>query len=211
MTQGQITLFFLAILGVIAGAMVVHSMIDKRRIKKSISRLLSEVSGEVIQGNPLIYPRFHGTLSGRTLEVFFTVVKVGRQHILYFILSVGAKITCDLLLIKKEAYKPASTPSGPSGPSTPSGGLSGAAGSLLPDLDPAYHAHSKNPQGAGTVFRQAQPHLEALDRFYSIQIGPDAIVAGKPYDGEIDIAPQTLLKDIRVLEVLALSLEQCPI
>ncbi len=199
MTQLQITGLFLLVISVIATAMVIHAIIDKRRIKKDLHLLLASLKGEIVQENLFVYPRFHGTLSGRELDIFFTVVKVGRQHILYYIVSLTAKITDDLLLLKKACYKPVAND------------FSETAGGLLPEIHPDYEAHSKQPGGANRLLKAVPLSLPALEEFSSLQLGPDAIVAGKPYDERIDTDAHHILKNVQALATLALTLEQSPV
>ncbi len=201
MTQTQITFFFLAIVMVIAAAMVVHSFLDKRRMAGNFRRLLLKLprgitQGAITQENPLVYPRLSASVSGRKLHLFFPVVKVGKQHVLYCIYSLASAITADILLIKHDRYKPADL----------------AETALLPEIDPRYQMSSPHPEAAMTILKQLQisDYLKELDEFATLQIGPDALVAGKPYDGPFDTEPENVLRNINALERLAKGVEQCP-
>ncbi len=202
MTQTQITLFFLAIIVVIATAMLVHSFLDKRRMAGNFRRFLSRLprgitQGSITQENPLAYPQLSVNVNGRTLYFFFTVVKVGKQQILYCIYSLAAAIKADLLLLKSDRYKPAD--------------LSETV--LLPEINPQYQARSHHPEAATTLLTQVHinDYLKELDEFATLQIGPDALVAGKPYDGISDTEPENILRNINALEGMAKGVEQCPV
>lgn len=203
MTSTQITLFFLLIISVIGISMVVHSWIDKRRIKKNFLRLTAELPGRVIQENRLLYPSFTGEVDGRRFDLFFNVVKVGRQHILYYIYSLQAAIPSDLLLLKSEYFKPISDEAQ----------FTGQAGFVLPDLDLKYQVRSQHPEIARHIFEGAgiREHLPALEEFSSLQLGPDALVVGKPYDGPSDTEPGHILSNVASLQKLAGAIEQCTI
>jgi hypothetical protein len=202
MTLTQITFFFLGILCVIGIAMLVHSWIDKRRIKRNFLRLTADLSGKIIQENPLIYPRFSGEIGGRQFDLFFKVVKAGRQHILYYVYSVQSELSSDLLLLKADYFKPI----------TDEAGFTETAGGVFPSLEGRYQARSQNPEKARRFLEEdeVRGHLTALDEFSSLQLGPDALVVGKPYDGPPDTEPAHILKNVYALEKLAAAMERCP-
>jgi hypothetical protein len=202
MTLTQITVFFLLILCVIGMAMLVHSWIDKRRIRKNFLRLTSELSGKIIQENPLVYPRFSGEIGGREFDLFFKVVKAGRQHILYYIYSVKSEISSDLLLLKADFFKPIADEAG----------LTEKAGGSFPSGDGKYQARSQHPETARRLLEEetVKTQLISLDEFSSLQLGPDALVVGKPYDGPPDTEPEHILKNAYALEKLASAMERCP-
>ncbi len=202
MTQTELTLFFLAIIFVIAIAMVVHSWIDKGRIRKNFERLGSELSGQVLQENGFIYPRFSGEVSGRHFDLFFKVVKAGRKQILYYIYSLRTDVTADILLLKKDYFKPV----------TDETQFTEEAGTLLSDIDSKYQVRSQHTESAKAIFEEANVngYLTSLDEFSSLQLGPDALVVGKPYDGPPDTEPTNILRNLQVMEKLAEAMEKCP-
>lgn len=201
MTLSQITAFFLLILSVIGISMVVHSWIDKRRIKKNFLRLAAELQGLVAQENALVYPYFTGDIDGRRFDLFFKVVKVGRQHILYYIYSLKADLPCDLLLLKSEYFKPIKNEET----------FSGDAGQIIPEAAPNYQLRSLNPEAAREIFEKAgvKEFLSPLDEFSSLQLGPDALVVGKPYDGPSDTEPSHIVRNVETLKNLAKAMERC--
>lgn len=201
MTLTQITFFFLLIISVIGISMVVHSWIDKRRIKKNFLRLATELKGYVVQENRLIYPYFTGDIDGRRFDLFFKVVKVGRQHILYYIYSLKSDVPCDLLLLKSEYFKPIKDEAA----------FSGNAGQIVPEISPNYQLRSLQPEAAREIFEKAgiKEFLSSLDEFSSLQLGPDALVVGKPYDGPGDTDPAHIVRNVGTLKNLAEAMERC--
>ncbi len=200
--QLEITLFFLAIVGVIGFAQIIHSWIDKGRIKSNFEKLNSDLPGEVIQESRLIYPRYTGEIDGRQFDLFFKVVKVGKKHILYYIYSLKSSITCSFLLLKTEAYKPI--------PVEPD--AIKQAGPALSKIREGYQIRSKNQKEANTIFDGAglKERLPALQEFSSLQLGPDALVVGKPYDGPSDTEAHNVMSNVRSLVNLAKAMEACP-
>lgn len=203
MSQLGITLFFIAIIGVIALASFIHSWIDKSRIRDGLVRLSADISGEVIQESRQSYPRFKGAFEGRQFDLFFEVVKVGRKYILYYIYSLKSDVTCNLLLLRSDAYKPVAKEAD----------AMNEAGRLLPEMDSNYQVRSDNETEARAVFEGAglKERLPLLDEFTSLQLGPDALVVGKPYEGLPDTEPAHIIKNIRSLTNLAKAMEQCRI
>lgn len=201
MSQTGITLFFLFVIGVIALAMVVHGYIDKKRIRENFDQLSKKISGKVVQESRFYYPRFVGEIEGRQIDLFFEVVKVGRKHILYYIYSLKSEIASSLLLLKTDAYKPlGSEPEAVQ-----------AAGELLSEIKGGYEIRTKNQEEAKAIYEGAalKERLKALDEFSSLQLGPDALVVGKPYDGIADTESVNIMKNVRSLVNLAKAMEQC--
>ena len=181
--------------------MIVHGWIDKKRISQNLSQLSEPLSGKVIQESRFFYPRFSGEIDGRQIDLFFEVVKVGRKHILYYIYSLKSEITSSLLLLKSDVYRPMKAE-----PEAVK-----AAGALLSDADDAYEIRSQNEAEAKAVIEGAglKEHLPALDEFSSLQLGPDALIVGKPYDGLADTESINIMKNVRSLVNLAKAMEQC--
>ncbi|HIE64286.1 MAG: hypothetical protein ABGX83_02155 [Nitrospira sp.] len=202
MTQTELSIFFFGIIFVIAIAMIIHSWIDKGRIRKNFDRLASELSGQVLQENGFIYPRFSAEVSGRHFDLFFKVVKAGRKEILYYIYSLKTGVTEDILLLKKDYFKPI----------TDEDQFTEEAGILLSNIDSRYQVRSQHVASAQTIFKEANVngYLTSLDEFSSLQLGPDALVVGKPYDGTPDTEPTNILRNLHILEKLAEAMERCP-
>jgi len=200
--QLQITLFFLSIVAVIGIAQLIHSWIDKGRIRSNFQNLINDLPGEVIQDNRLLYPRFRGQIDGRQFDLFFKVVKVGRKHILYYIYSLASNIECSLLLVKAEAFKPIRVEPD----------ALKEAGVPISELREGYQIRSKDEGAANLIFDGAglKERLPALQEFSSLQLGPDALVVGKPYDGPSDTQAVHIMKNVRSLVNLAKAMEQCP-
>jgi hypothetical protein len=200
MTLTQITLAFLGLMAVIVAAMIVHGYLDKRRITKSFRALARSLPGKMSQENPFVYPHLVAALEGRKVSVFFQVVKVGRKHILYLIYSVGVQLGFSLLLLKEQFFRPTAN----------EGDLAGAVGPVLPRMDGRYLARSKEAEAASALFQRADlsTRLTPIEEFTSVLIGPDSIVAGKPYEGPSDVRPEHLLQNIRSLKEMSLAVER---
>ncbi len=201
MSQLGITLFFLFVIGVIALAMVVHGYIDKKRIRSNFEHLASDLSGKVIQDSRFFYPRFSGEIEGRQIDLFFEVVKVGRKHILYYIYSLKSEFQSSLLLLKADAYKK----------SVGAQDTLPSSGPPLAEIREGYEIRSENKAQAEEIFEKAamKERLPALEEFSSLQLGPDALVVGKPYDGLPDTESVNVMKNVRSLLNLAKAMEQC--
>ncbi len=200
MTLTQITIFFLGILLVIVIAMLVHSYLDKKGIKKSLTRLVAQMPGDVLQESRFHYPRFSTVRGGRQFDLFFNVVKAGRQHILYLVYSMTASLPYPLLLTRKETFKPIANEAD----------FVEANGALLSEVNLPFQARSKHPEWAQKVLYQTDVHelMTALDAFSSLQLGPDALVVGKPYEGPSDTDPEKIIHYAKTLEKLAEIMEQ---
>jgi len=202
MTLTQITLFFLGIMAVIVMAMLVHSYLDKRKIKKSLLYLITQYKGEVLQESIFQYPRFHSEKNGQKFDLFFDVIKVGRHHILYSIYSITASLPHACLFIQKENYKAIADEAR----------FTEENGAILAGIDAPFQGRSQQPVWAEMAYQQKgiRDAIQALDSFSSLQLGPDALVAGKPYEGISDTDPEWVARSVKTLEKLARGLEQCP-
>jgi hypothetical protein len=199
MTLHQITFFFLGILLVVVVAMFVHSWLDKRRVFKALLPLAGQFPGRLIQESVWVYPRFEGKAGERAFDFFFTVVKAGRQHVLYAVYSLKSSVTSDLLLVKTDLYKPIADEAG----------WSERAGAAILDFhDAGYQARSKSAEAVRSFFPRLSELLGSLSDFASLQLGPDAVVAGKPYGGLEDVSPQQIGRNVAALQQLAEAMER---
>lgn len=196
----QMTFFFFGIMAVILIAMGVHSFLDKRKIRKGMERLTKQFKGKVLQESRFNYPRLHTEREGRTFDLFFELVKVGRHHILYSVYTMTTSLPHSLLFIKKGAYQPIKDEVQ----------FAGEHGDLLPDIADPFEGRSRFPEWAQQVYRRegVRETVDALSSFSSLQVGPDAIVVGKPYEGESDTDTDNVLSVVRILERLAYYLEK---
>ncbi|MEK7286189.1 MAG: hypothetical protein AAB035_02695 [Nitrospirota bacterium] len=200
MTLTQITLFFLGILGVIVIAMLVHSYLDKKKIKKRLDQLTETLSGKVIQESRFHYPRFLCEINGRAFDLFFNVVKVGRHHILYSVYALAARLDHTLLLVKKDEFRPLANPET----------FLTENGSLLPQIHSPFQGYSKESDWAEQIYSVSAINkiISELDQFSSLQLGPDALVVGKPYEGLSDADSEKTIQAIKTLEKLAQAMEE---
>jgi len=199
MTLHQISLFFLGVLLVVVTAMFVHSWRDKRRIRASLLPLAARFPGQVIQESVWVYPRFEGTAFDRRFDFFFTVVKAGRQHLLYTVYSLKSSIATDLLLVKSGFYKPVAAETA----------LSEQSGAVVAGLHAGYQARSKHPEAAAALWSRGRvgEAMRPLSQFTSLQLGPDAMVIGKTYDGLSDVSPEKIGHNVEALHRLAMAME----
>jgi hypothetical protein len=199
MTLTQITIYFLGIIVVIIIAMLVHSYLDKKKIKTRLLDLVDPLKGRVSQESSFHYPHFHCNLNGRAFDLFFDVVKVGRHHILYSIYSLAAELPHPLLLIKKDEFRPMADPDG----------FSKSNGARLDKINAPFQGYSIEPVWAEKVYTTGgvSKLISSLDEFSSLQLGPDALIAGKPYEGLADADSEKTLQAILSLEKLAKEME----
>jgi len=200
MTLTQITFVFLGLMAVIVAAMVIHGLIDKRRIRKRFEKIAHTLSGTLEQGNPFVYPRLSGELQGRRCQVFFQVVKAGRRHILYMIYSMPIRLGFSVLLLKEKFFRP----------SEDEALLTEVSGPVLPKMDSRYLIRSKEEAASVTLFDRAglPACLTPLEDFTSVLIGPDSIVIGKPYEGLPDADPDRMGKNLSSLRQMAAAVER---
>ena len=179
--------------------MFVHSWLDKRRIRASLLLLAARFPGQVIQESIWAYPRFEGTAFDRRFDFFFTVVKAGRQHLLYVIYSLRSSMTTDLLLVKSGFYKPV----------VEEAALFEQSGAVVAGLHAGYQARSKHPEEAMALWSRGRvgEAIRPLSQFTSLQLGPDAVVIGKTYDGSSDMLPEKIVHHVEMLHRLALAME----
>ncbi|MEK7702469.1 MAG: hypothetical protein AAB317_00720 [Nitrospirota bacterium] len=199
MTLSQITFFFLGIMGVIVIAMLVHSYLDKKKIRNKLKNLTQHLQGDVIQESVFQYPRYHSEINGRVFDLFFDVAKVGRHHILYSIYSLAASLPYPMLLVKNDEFRPI----------TDMAGFTKTNGSLLPAIDTVFQGYSLHPEWAEQVYIDGsiKKTISELDEFSSLQLGPDALIAGKPYEGLSDTDSEKTIQAIKTLEKLAQEIE----
>jgi len=203
MTMTQITMFFFQILIAIVIAMIVHSYLDKSKIRKRLLQLVAPLNGHVSQATAFDYPRFRCELNGRTFDLFFNVVQVGRHHILYSIYSLSASLTHPMLLVKRNEFRPVADPEI----------FAKVNGEPLTTITLPFQGYSLYPVWAKKIYLSGDVSklISSLDEFSSLQLGPDALVAGKPYEGLADADSEKTLQAIKLLNKLAQEMETCTV
>jgi len=195
MTFTQITLFFFGILAVIFIAMWVHAYLDVRQIRKHLEHLATQLPGEILQKNRFVYPAFQCQKDGRQFNLLFNEVKVGTQNILYLIYSLTASLPHALCFVKKGSFKPIADPVS----------FDQANGAVLPNMGAPFEARSLQPAWAEQVYHHegVKTLIHELGSFLSLQLGPDALVIGKPFEGLSDADSKTVLSTVTTLMKLA--------
>jgi hypothetical protein len=199
MTLFGITLAFAILLAALGTAMIVHSIVGKRRIVADFRRLSERIGGRVAQPTVFSFPRVDGRYDGRDASVFFHLAKGEKASIIYVVYTLSVKAAGALFLSKTKYYKPLNDPTK----------LSRETGEVVPGLDGRFEVRATDPDRANHLFMQGnlRGHLDALDTFPSLVLGPDLLVAGKPFENPTDTDPESALKHFRALGKIAAEME----
>jgi hypothetical protein len=199
MTLFGITLAFAMLLAALGSAMIIHSILGKRRIASDFRRVSEPIGGAVSQATVFSFPQIAGRYDGRDASVFFHLAKGEKASIIYLVYTISVKSTMGLFLAKDKYFKPVNDPTK----------LSRAAGDVVPGLDTRYQVHASDQERARQLFARNgfRDHLNGLEAFPSLVLGPDSLVVGKPFEGAEDTQPETMLKHVRALGKIATELE----
>lgn len=199
MTLFGITLAFAILLAALGAAMIIHSIVGKRRIVTDFRRLAERLGGTVSQQTMFSFPRVDGRYDGRTAAVFFHLAKGEKASIIYVVHTLSVKAAAALFLSKENYYKPLNDPTK----------LSREVGEVVPGLDGRYEVRATDVERANRLFMQGElrGHLDALETFPSLVLGPDLLVAGKPFENVTDTDPDSALKHFRALGKIAAEME----
>jgi hypothetical protein len=76
-------------------------------------------------------------------------------------------------------------------------------------LDGRYEVRTTDVARANRLFSQGdiRAHLDGLEPFPSLVLGPDLLVAGKPFESPADTHPESALKAFRALDKIAAEME----
>lgn len=194
-----ISLAFAILLAALGSAMIIHSIVGKRRIVTEFRKLSERIGGNVSQQTLFAFPRVDGRYDGREAAVFFHLAKGEKASIIYVVYTLSVKAAGALFLSKDKYYKPVNDPTK----------LSREAGQVVPGLDGRYEVRATDSDRANKLFTQGdvRTHLDSLDSFPSLVLGPDLLVAGKPFENPTDTHPDAALKYFRALGKIAVSME----
>lgn len=194
-----ITLAFAILLAALGTAMIVHSIVGKRRIVTDFRRLSERIGGRVSQPTLFSFPRVDGRYDGRDAAVFFHLAKGEKASIIYVVYTISVKAATALFLSKDKYYKPLNDPTK----------LSREAGEIVPGLDDRFEVRATDSDRASRLFTQGdvRTQLDSLDSFPSLVLGPDLLVAGKPFENPTDTNPDAALKYFRALGKIATAME----
>ncbi|MFZ5862622.1 MAG: hypothetical protein ACOYXR_07280 [Nitrospirota bacterium] len=199
MTLFGITLAFSILLAALGSAMIIHSIVGKRRILADFRKLSARIGGRTSQPTVFSFPRVDGRFDGREAAVFFHLAKGDKASIIYVVYTLSAKAATALFLSKDKYYKPVNDPTK----------LSREAGEVVPGLDGRYEVRTSDVARANRLFNQGdiRSHLDALEPFPSLMFGPDLLVAGKPFESAADTHPESALKAFRAMDKIAAEME----
>jgi hypothetical protein len=199
MTLFGITLAFAVLLAALGSAMIIHSIVGKRRILADFRTLSERIGGHTSQPTVFSFPRVDGRYDGREASVFFHLAKGEKASIIYVVYTLSAKAATALFLSKDKYYKAVNDPTK----------LSREAGEVVPGLDGRYEVRTSDAARASRLFNQGdiRSHLDALEPFPSLVLGPDLLVAGKPFESPADTHPESALKAFRALDKIAAEME----
>lgn len=199
MTLFGITLAFAILLAALGSAMIIHSIVGKRRIVTDFRRIAERIGGTVSQSTVFAFPQVRGRYDGRDASVFFHLAKGEKASIIYVVYTLSAKAATTLFLSRDKYFKPVNDPTK----------LSREVGEVVPGVDGRYQVRSTDVERAGRLFQHGELglHLDSLDVFPSLMFGPDSLIAGKPFEGAEDTAPDWVMKHFRALGKVASELE----
>jgi hypothetical protein len=195
MTLFGITLAFAILLAALGAAMIIHSIVGKRRIVTDFRRLSERIGGRVSRANALLVPRVDGRCDGRNASSLSISPREGPvSSIIVYTLSVKALTA--VFLSKLQVLQTAEQSQ-----------AFARGATWSPRRWPVRGARAR-PNGQSRLFagRPAR-HLDALDTFPSLVFGPDLLVAGKPFEAPADTDPDAALKHFRALGKIAAEME----
>jgi hypothetical protein len=194
-----ITVAFAILLAALGSAMIIHSIVGKRRIVTDFRQLSERIGGNVSQPTVFAFPRVDGRYDGREAAVFFHLAKGEKASIIYVVYTLSVKAASALFLSKDKYYKPVNDPTK----------LSREAGAVVPGLDGRFEVRAADSARAQKLFHEGdvRTHLDSLDSFPSLVLGPDLLVAGKPFENPTDTNPEAALKYFRALGKIATAME----
>ncbi len=199
MTLFGITLAFALLIAALGSAMVIHSIVGKRRIVADFRRLSERINGQVAQPSVFAFPRVDGRYDGRDASMFFHLAKGEKASIIYLVHTLSVKTATALFVSKDKYYKPVNDPTK----------LSREAGELIPGINGPFLVRGSDAPAATRLFAQDEfrGQLDLLDSFPSLVLGPDLLVAGKPFENLTDTHPDAALTHFRALGKIATAME----
>lgn len=199
MTLFGITLAFAILLAALGAAMIIHSIVGKRRIVTDFRRLSERIGGHVSQPTLFSFPRVDGRYDGRDASVSFHLAKGEKASIIYVVYTLSVKAATALFLSKHKYYKSLNDPTK----------LTREVGDVVPGVDGRFEVRSSDRERTARLFTEGnlRGHLDDLETFPSLVFGPDLLVAGKPFENPSDTDPDAALKHFRALGKIAVEME----
>lgn len=197
MSFWQITLGFLGLLAVVGISFVIHSSINRGRIRKNFLALGPSIQGKLAQRSFFAYPTLEGKMEGRAAQAFFHVTKAKRISVLYVASRIDVSAGYSALLLKDNFFKPFDTSR--LAQDAGRGGLKADGYLVWSDHQDRVKPLIESPRFLKT--------LETMSDYPAIVLGPDSIIMSKPYDSLADTTPEQIMKNFRALLDLARQME----
>lgn len=194
----------LAILGLgMVASMLYYGSRGKKKMREGFDRVAAEIGGTVAQPSRMHYPRLTGEVGGRpvTLQVHLSQGHRKTADIIYLVLSTPAQVASTTLVVREGYFAAAPERAG----------FNDVAGDYLAGLLPGRYVYADDEAAATALLERDEVAgaVQALAAAYpSLVLGPDAVTAGRPYGGAMDLLPERLLPELSALTALAGALER---
>lgn len=203
----QVLISFAVVITVLLLALMVHWVVNKRRILTNLRSLESGLDGRALAEGLLAYPRFEGAYRGRAVALSFRSTDGDGPRLTYQVITVAARTDITLLLLKTNFFKPAQSEA-----LTALREAGGATETISGEADGPYHVRSGDPGRALALYRHAdfQGPLAGLAHTVGLVLGPDNLVASIPYTDVAETDPGRVMSTIESLAALAAVMERPP-
>jgi len=193
----NVAVMVVILLVVMVASMLYYGSRGKKQLKTQFDVLAKAMGGHVVQQNRMHYPHWTAEFEGRPVELFFHLSEGHRKtsDIVYLVMSTPVKLPTTSLVVEEGYFTT----------SPNKGSFNEVAGDYLADLMPGRYVYGSDETTTSALFEDGVlgPKLEPLKRYPNIVMGPDAITAGKPYGGAMDLTDQRIRQDLASLVSLA--------
>ena len=197
----QLSILFAILMLALALSMFIHTYQSRRKIFSNLQKFSEKdkgIDGKATQKNILSFPSFEGKEFNRKVSAFFHIAEGKQTSVIYFTSSIEVKAPFSVFVRKESFYRPVQNIR-----------LENHAGKLIPDIDPRFEIRSDDEMRTRQFFRNEQvvKNLAQLENYPAVQLGPDAIIISKPYDGVKDTNPESVANGFELLNELAEAME----
>ena len=197
----QLTILFTILMASLAMGMLIHTYQSRKKIFRNFQRLSSipgAVKGEAVQKSVFAFPSFEGAAFGKKISAFFHIAEGKQTSVIYFTSTMEVKAAFSIFLKKEHFYR-----------AVQGARLDKNAGIPVPDIDPRFEIRSHDVEKTRQYFKDPRviKRLSDLENYPAVQIGPDAVIISKPYDGIKDSRPEAVIGGFEILKDLADALE----